>query len=112
MLQIQESHGDCKETSSTSEERKQPDLSYVEETTRKVSLQTPHTPQSLNNWNADTGATEHLTPHYHWLTDYKPLEVPIKLADNSIVYSAGIGSVVFNPFIQEKQSHLTVPCVW
>ena len=35
----------------------QPDLSYVEETAGKVSLQTPHTSQSLNNWNPDTGAT-------------------------------------------------------
>jgi transposase InsO family protein len=45
-----------------------------------------------------------MTPHRHWLIDYKPLEVPIKLADNSLVYSAGVGSVVFNPVIQGKQS--------
>jgi len=38
-----------------------------------------------------------MTPHRHWLIDYKPYKVPIKLADNTIVYSAGVGSVVFNP---------------
>src|SRR6267154_4110882 len=83
---------------------KQHNPSSVQETAGKVSLQTPHTPQTLNDWNADTGATSHMTPHYHWLTNYKPYKVPIRLADNSIVYSAGVGSVVFNPVIQGKQA--------
>jgi hypothetical protein len=49
------------------------------------------------DWNADTGATSHMTPHRHWLRNYAPRHVPIKLADNNIVYSAGVGTVLFNP---------------
>jgi hypothetical protein len=45
------------------------------------------------DWNADTGATSHMTPHHHWLCNYAPRRVPIKLADNNIVYSAGVGTV-------------------
>jgi len=41
-----------------------------------------------------------MTPTSYWLIDYKLYEVPIKLADNTIVYSAGVGSVVFNPIIR------------
>jgi len=75
----------------------------VQETAGKVGLQTSQTPQTLNDWNADTGATSHMTLNCHWLIDYKPYEVPIKLADNTIVYSAGVGSVVFNPTIKGKK---------
>jgi hypothetical protein len=45
------------------------------------------------DWNADTGATSHMTPHRHWLRDYVPKCIPIKIADNT-VYSAGEGTVV------------------
>ncbi|OAX30504.1 hypothetical protein K503DRAFT_705190, partial [Rhizopogon vinicolor AM-OR11-026] len=38
------------------------------------------------DWNADTGATSHMTPHRHWLRNYAPKRVAIKLADNNIVY--------------------------
>ena len=27
-------------------------------------------------WIADTGATSHMTPHRHWLRNYKPLHIP------------------------------------
>ena len=51
------------------------------------------------DWNADTGATSHMT---HWLHNYAPKRVPIKLADNKTVYSAGEGIVYFNPIIDGK----------
>ena len=51
------------------------------------------------DWNADTGATSHMTPHRHYLKDYKPHRVPIQLADNKVVYSAGIGTFVFMPVV-------------
>ena len=51
------------------------------------------------DWNADTGATSHMTPHRHWMRHYVPKRVPIKLADNKTVYSAGEGTVVFNPIV-------------
>jgi len=72
------------------------------ETAGLTSLKTT-TSKTHNDWNADTGATSHMTPYHHWLIDYKPYVVPIKLADNTIVYSAGVGSVVFNPIIEGKK---------
>ena len=36
------------------------------------------------DWNADTGATTHMTPYHHWLRNYAPKHVAIKLADNNI----------------------------
>jgi hypothetical protein len=55
------------------------------------------------DWNADTGATSHMTPHRHWLRNYAPKHVAIKLADNNIVYSTGVGTVVFSPVINGKR---------
>ena len=55
------------------------------------------------DWNADTGATSHMTPHCHWLRNYTLKRVPIKLADNTVVYSAGVGSVVFHPNLEGKR---------
>jgi len=43
------------------------------------------------DWLADTGATSYMTPHCHWVRNYLPLRIPIRLADNSIVYSSGVG---------------------
>jgi hypothetical protein len=45
--------------------------------------------------NTDTGATSHMTPHRHWLHEYTPYVVPIKLANGGVVYSQGIGSIRF-----------------
>jgi len=55
------------------------------------------------DWNADMGATSHMMPHHHWLRNYSPKRVPIKLADNTVVYSAGVGSVVFHPTVEGKR---------
>ena len=59
------------------------------------------TPSNFD-WLADTGATSHMTPHRHWVRNYTPLRVAIRLADNSTVYSAGVGTVVFNPVVRGK----------
>ena len=48
---------------------------------------------------SDTGATAHMTPHRHWLRNYTPSRIAIRLANNSIVYSEGVGTVVFAPVI-------------
>ncbi|KIJ22416.1 hypothetical protein M422DRAFT_238081 [Sphaerobolus stellatus SS14] len=45
-----------------------------------------------------------MTPHAHWLRNYQPLSIPIKLADHTMVMSAGVGTVVFNPVVKGKQS--------
>lgn len=59
-----------------------------------------HSPEGYHDWIADTGATSHMTPHRHWFNTYEPCVVPIKLADNSIVYSAGVGTVIFMPVLK------------
>jgi transposase InsO family protein len=56
------------------------------------------------DWLADSGASSHMTPHRHWLHNYTPMRVPIKLADHSIIYSAGVGTVVFDPVVYGKES--------
>jgi transposase InsO family protein len=48
-------------------------------------------------WCTDSGASAHMTPHRHWFKELKPHKVPIELADNRVVYSEGIGSVIFHP---------------
>jgi hypothetical protein len=58
-----------------------------------------HKSHSSSLWNTDTGATSHMTPHQHWFKSYSPHVVPIRLADHTIIYSAGIGSVEFQPMI-------------
>ena len=66
----------------------------------------PFSPLMLNadhDWNADSGATSHMTPHHHWLHNYTPKHIAIKLANNTVVHSAKVGSVVFNPVIDGKR---------
>lgn len=67
----------------------------------------PFTPLQLNahyDWIADSGATSHMTPHCHWFRTYTTNCVPIRLADNTVVYSSGIGSVVFIPVMRGKDA--------
>ncbi|KZV91453.1 hypothetical protein EXIGLDRAFT_569637, partial [Exidia glandulosa HHB12029] len=47
----------------------------------------------------DTGCTTHMTPRRDWFRSYTPYRVPISLADHSVIYSEGIGSVEFEPSI-------------
>ena len=46
-------------------------------------------------WCTDSGASAPMTPHCHGFKELKPHKVPIELADNSVVYSEGIGTVIF-----------------
>ncbi|CAA7267556.1 unnamed protein product [Cyclocybe aegerita] len=66
----------------------------------------PSTPLQMDadfDWVADTGATSHMTSHCHWIPNYASLCIPVKLADNSIIYSARVGTVVFNPVVNGKK---------
>jgi hypothetical protein len=49
-----------------------------------LSLNSPLILDANFDWNADTGATSHMTPHRHWFSSYAPHHVPIKLADNNM----------------------------
>ncbi|KAJ3558122.1 hypothetical protein NM688_g1102 [Phlebia brevispora] len=53
-------------------------------------------------WTADTGTTSHMTPNRRWLRDYTPHRVPVHLANNQIVYSAGVGSMLFVPEVLDS----------
>ncbi|TEB18159.1 hypothetical protein FA13DRAFT_1649668, partial [Coprinellus micaceus] len=53
-------------------------------------------------WNADSGCTSTMTPHRHWIRNYRPLRVGVELADGSIIYSAGVGTVVVDPVVDGK----------
>src|SRR5882762_7440584 len=82
--------------------------SGVEEFARSASLHSSssYAPSKLPAdllWCADTGATAHMTPHHHWFHSYHPHRGPVQLADSTIVYSAGIGSVVFVPELEGKR---------
>ena len=58
-------------------------------------------PQISSNllWCADSGATSHMCSHRDWFEDYEPCALPIKVADGTIIHSAGIGSVSFTPIL-------------
>ncbi len=40
-----------------------------------------------------------MTPRREWVHDLKPLRVPIRLGDHSVVFSEGVGSVWFEPLL-------------
>ena len=51
-----------------------------------------------------TGASAaHMTFNRHWMRNLKPHRVQIRLADGSVVYSEGVGSVRFNPVINGQE---------
>jgi hypothetical protein len=49
------------------------------------------------HWIADTGATSHMSPRRFWFTKLEPLAIPMHIANNHVVYSKGVGSVVLEP---------------
>ena len=78
----------------------------VKESACNASPRPPSSPiiDADTEWNTDTGATSHMTPHREWLRDYEPYRAPIRLATNEVVYSAGKGTVLFAPVIGGKPS--------
>ncbi len=61
-------------------------------------------PYTVTDWNTDTGATAHMTPHRHWFVSYTPFRVPVRLADESVIFSAGVGYVQFAPVVNGKKT--------
>src|SRR5215475_6057535 len=43
-----------------------------------------------------------MTPYRHWFCNYTPYRVPIRLANNRVIYSQGVGNIVFRPIIDNK----------
>jgi hypothetical protein len=58
--------------------------------------------RAATDWNTDTGASSHMTPHRPWFVSYSRHRVPIRLANDSVIYSEGIGSVEFIPTVGDQ----------
>jgi len=57
-------------------------------------------------WIPDSGATSDMTSHKEWIVDYIPLRLHIRFGDNSVVYSAGVGKVWFEPLLSGHPAQL------
>ncbi|KZT17990.1 hypothetical protein NEOLEDRAFT_1184691 [Neolentinus lepideus HHB14362 ss-1] len=60
------------------------------------------------NWNTNTGATSHMTPHQHWFASYLLHIIPVRLANDTIIYTAGMGSVMFEPVLGGSKAPVVV----
>jgi len=43
-----------------------------------------------------------MTPHWHWIQNYQVKQIPIKLADDTIIYLEGVRSVLFKPWVNGR----------
>lgn len=59
-------------------------------------------------WNADSGATAHMTPHREWIQNMEPCRVPVQLANNDVIWATGCRTMVFSPLIDGKPSKSVV----
>ena len=57
----------------------------------------------FSSWNADTCASAHITFNRHWMHNMTLHRIPIRLADGSMVYSEGIGTVQFTPVVNGQE---------
>ena len=55
--------------------------------------------------SADTEATAHMKPHRAVFASYHSFGIPVCLADGNIVMSAGVGSIVFMPYLGNARGH-------
>ncbi|KZT25621.1 hypothetical protein NEOLEDRAFT_1203058, partial [Neolentinus lepideus HHB14362 ss-1] len=49
-----------------------------------------------------------MTPHRHWFASYSPHIIPVRLANDTIIYTAGMGSVMFEPVLGESKAPVVV----
>jgi hypothetical protein len=62
-----------------------------------VRLAGTHDTHADAHWIADLGATSHMSTQRQWFKTFEPHVVPICVANDAIVYSEGIGSIVMEP---------------
>jgi hypothetical protein len=75
-----------------------------------ASVRLSSSPSSLPNaWNADTGATSHMTPRREWFKSYTPCSVPIHVTNGQVVFAAGRGTVEFAP-VQDSRKFVAGEC--
>jgi hypothetical protein len=66
-------------------------------TCTSVRLAGTHNTHADAHWIADSGATSHMSTQRQWFKTFKPHVVPIRVANDAIVYSEGIGLIVMEP---------------
>jgi hypothetical protein len=88
--------GKEKKSNSKSELKEKGGSTEIKEETARHASVDPSSPTS-SDWNTDTGASRNMTPHRVWFKMYTPHVVPIRLADDSCIYSEGVGLIVFWP---------------
>ena len=57
----------------------------------------------FSSWDAISGASAYMTFNLHWMCNIMPHCIPICLADGSMVYSEGIGTVQFSPMVHGQE---------
>jgi hypothetical protein len=73
-------------------------------------LASTHNMHADAHWIADLGATSHMSTQHHWFKTLEPHVVPICIANDAIVYSKGIGSVILKP-LDKSLDLLLLSCV-
>ena len=68
---------------------------------QQVPFPLPHSSMTLTP--PDTGTSAHTTCHHHWMRNLKSHHIQIRLADGSVVYSEGVGSVCFNHVVNGQE---------
>jgi len=73
-------------------------------TTLASALFSASSPDShFSSWNADTGTSAYMTFNWHWMHNMILHCISIHLADGSVVYSEGIGTVQFSPVVHGQE---------
>ena len=52
--------------------------------------------QHAHDWICDTAATSHMTPHRGYFIEYRPYRTPIRVAQGALVFSEGVGTILFS----------------
>ena len=72
-------------------------------TSASALLSTASPDAHISSWNANTGTSAHMTFNHHWIHHITLHHIPICLADGSVVYSEGIGTVQFAPVVNGQE---------
>jgi transposase InsO family protein len=68
-----------------------------------------HRKRTTNDpWNPDSGATKHMTSHLKWLRNIVSVKVPVRLANNEVVWATKMGSVCFQPLVNGRTGRTIV----
>jgi hypothetical protein len=78
-----------------------PQSAYITSASALFSASSPDA--HFSSWNADTGASAHMTFNRHWMCNMMPHHIPICLTDGSVVHSEEIGSVQFIPVVNGQK---------